>query len=51
MLTNNKCIIDGQNTLTNTVEVPYFGFYLDNDILNIANMNAGNSTYFTKQNN
>ena len=22
-----------------------------NDILNIANMNAGNSTYFTKQNN
>ena len=51
VLTNNKCIIDGQNTLTNTVEVPYFGFYLDNDILNIANMNAGNSTYFTKQNN
>lgn len=49
VLTNKKCIQDGENTLEKTVEAPYYGFYdKDKKVLDIINMNTGTTYYFTK---
>lgn len=48
VLINDKCIINGENTLTNTVETPYFGFYYS-EVLNITNMKSANTYNFVKQ--
>lgn len=48
VLTNEKCIIDGENTIKETVVTPYFGFYYDSPrALDIANMATGTYVYFT----
>lgn len=49
VLTNKKCIIEGENTLEETVVTPYFGFYYEQyDALDFANMNTGTYYYFEK---
>lgn len=48
VLKNKKCIIDGENTLTKTVETPYFGFYYKGT-LNITNMKSANIYNFVKE--
>lgn len=50
VLENNKCIINGKNTLTKPVETPYIGFYLkDTDTLNLTNISSANVYNFVKQ--
>lgn len=50
VLNNKKCIIDGKNTLSKTVETPYFGFYFEEkDTLNITNMKSANTYIFVKE--
>ena len=43
VLHNEKCIIGGENTITDFVVTPYYGFYLTNgsdEILQVVNMNS-----------
>lgn len=50
VLKNQKCIINGENTLTTIVETPYFGFYFeDTKTLNITNMKSSNIYNFIKE--
>lgn len=52
ILKNEKCIVDGKNTLTQTVETPYFGFYFEDiNTLNITNMKSANIYNFVKKSN
>lgn len=47
VLTNEKCVINGENTLDEDIVVPYFGFYYkDEKALDIANMNTATYYYF-----
>ena len=48
VLHNEKCIISGENTMSEPLVTPYFGFIIGKDgeeVLDLANMNTG--TYFT----
>lgn len=45
VLNNKTCIVNGKNTLANPTLTPYYGFYIDNGILDIANMNT--ATYYS----
>ena len=49
VLHNEECYIDGENTLDEPVETPYFGFYMvgeTEEALDIANMNTGTYYWF-----
>lgn len=49
VLTYEKCFIDGENTLEETVITPYFGFYYEKyEELDFANMNTATYYYFEK---
>ena len=43
VLHNEKCIVGGENTITDFVVTPYYGFYLTNgsdEIIQVVNMNS-----------
>lgn len=50
ILTNKKCIIDGENVQDKPNDTPYYGFYLEDDILSLVNMKSANLYNFVKQN-
>lgn len=52
VLKNEQCIIEGENTFTETVITPYYGFYLEDPYkegLELTNMREGSSYYFLIQ--
>lgn len=49
VLKNNKCIMNGKNTLTSTIETPYYGFFFEQiDTLMIVNMKSANIYNFVR---
>ena len=50
VLNNERCIVDGVNTMTTPSSTPYYGFYIENTkTLDIANMNTASYLYFERQ--
>lgn len=50
VLNNEKCMVNGQNTLTTPTSTPYYGFYIESTkTLDIANMNTASYLYFERQ--
>ena len=51
ILENEKCIVDGKNTMNTPTTSPYLGFYFNEDgkeVLDFANMNTASYYLFTK---
>lgn len=49
VLKNEKCIMDGKNTLTSTIETPYYGFFFERiNTLRIVNMKSANIYNFVR---
>ena len=52
VLENETCMIGGENTLSETVVTPYYGFYLtdkDKEVLDLANMNSASYYLFVRE--
>lgn len=49
VLTNNKCIMNGENVQKEPNDAPYMGYYSEDETLYIMNMNSFNFYSFEKQ--